>query len=95
MLTMRNLTDRKTGRWDGKKILFERNFRRSAHYFFIVYAVSNVFERYSVFRKGAVWAKIVTPNIPVDNGVVHIIDQVMGVVSETIDQMIQQDYKVT
>uniref|UniRef100_A0A914RK90 Fasciclin-1 n=1 Tax=Parascaris equorum TaxID=6256 RepID=A0A914RK90_PAREQ len=54
-LTMRNITDRRTGRWD-------------------VYVVSEVYERYSQFRRGAVWAKIVVPNIPVQNGVVHIVD---------------------
>lgn len=55
--------------------------------------VSTVIERYSVFRKGAVWAKIVTPNIPVDNGVVHVIDNVLGVVTQTIEQLIFNDDK--
>lgn len=41
---------------------------------FAVYAVSNVIERYGLFRRGAVWAKILTPNVPVENGVVHVID---------------------
>ncbi|KFD57936.1 hypothetical protein M514_01169 [Trichuris suis] len=77
MLTMRNLTDRKTGRWT-------------------IYAVSNLVERYETFRRGAVWAKVVVPNIPVQNGVVHIIDRVLGVVSNTIDQLlIENDYSTT
>lgn len=44
-------------------------------------------ERYGQFRRGAVWAKIVVPNIPVQNGVVHIIDNVLGIVTNTIDQV--------
>ncbi|VDP11825.1 unnamed protein product [Soboliphyme baturini] len=76
MLTMRNLTDRKTGRWN-------------------VYAVSNVFERYGRFRRGAVWAKIVEPNIPVENGVVHVIDTVLGVVSTTIHQLLMEKNECT
>uniref|UniRef100_A0A5S6QA86 FAS1 domain-containing protein n=1 Tax=Trichuris muris TaxID=70415 RepID=A0A5S6QA86_TRIMR len=77
MLTMRNLTDRKTGRWT-------------------IYAVSTLVERYESFRRGAVWAKVVVPNIPVQNGVVHIIDRVLGVVSNTIDQLlIENDHSTT
>lgn len=52
-----------------------------------MYAVSEVYERYSDFRRGAVWAKIVVPNIPLQNGVAHIIDNVLGIVSNTIDQV--------
>uniref|UniRef100_A0A1I7X4S7 SERPIN domain-containing protein n=1 Tax=Heterorhabditis bacteriophora TaxID=37862 RepID=A0A1I7X4S7_HETBA len=35
-----------------------------------LFAVSEVYERYSQFRRGAVWAKVLVPNIPVQNGVV-------------------------
>lgn len=52
-----------------------------------MYAVSEIYERYSQFRRGAVWAKILVPNIPVQNGVAHIIDNVLGIVSTTIDQI--------
>lgn len=52
-----------------------------------MYAVSEIYERYSQFRRGAVWAKILVPNIPVQNGVAHIIDNVLGIVSTTIDQV--------
>ncbi|KRX20523.1 DnaJ -like protein subfamily C member 10, partial [Trichinella nelsoni] len=76
MLTMRNLTDRKTGRWQ-------------------IYAVSTLLERYEKFRRGSVWAKIVVPNIPVRNGVVHLIDQVLGVVSNTIDQILMEHDQAT
>ncbi|CAI5439251.1 unnamed protein product [Caenorhabditis angaria] len=75
-LVMRNITDRRTGRWD-------------------LYAVSEVYERYSQFRRGAVWAKILVPNIPVQNGVVHIVDNVLGIVSETIDMLIYRNDKCT
>lgn len=75
-LTMRNITDRRTGRWD-------------------VYAVSEVYQRYSDFRRGAVWAKVVVPNIPVTNGVVHIVDSVLGIVSNTIDQLLMENYQCT
>uniref|UniRef100_A0A9J2PJU8 FAS1 domain-containing protein n=2 Tax=Ascaris TaxID=6251 RepID=A0A9J2PJU8_ASCLU len=75
-LTMRNITDRRTGRWD-------------------VYAVSEVYERYSQFRRGAVWAKIVVPNIPVQNGVVHIVDNVLGIVTNTIDQLLMDNHQCT
>ena len=60
-----------------------------------MYAVSEVYERYSQFRRGAVWAKILVPNIPTQNGVVHIIDNVLGIVSETIDMMIYRNEKTT
>lgn len=50
--------------------------------------MSEVYERYSQFRRGAVWAKIIVPNIPVQNGVVHVVDNVLGIVSNTIDQVI-------
>uniref|UniRef100_A0A915KZ96 FAS1 domain-containing protein n=1 Tax=Romanomermis culicivorax TaxID=13658 RepID=A0A915KZ96_ROMCU len=73
-LSVRNLTDRKTGQWN-------------------TYVVSTVLERYSVFRKGSVWGKIIVPNIPLDNGVAHIIDTVLGVVSETIEQLVMRDDK--
>ncbi|VDM75348.1 unnamed protein product [Strongylus vulgaris] len=73
-LSMRNITDRRTGRWD-------------------LFAVSEVYERYSQFRRGAVWAKILVPNIPVQNGVVHIIDNVLGIVSNTIDQLVMENYR--
>lgn len=53
----------------------------------LVYAVSEVYERYGQFRRGAVWAKIVVPNIPVQNGAVHIVDNVLGIVSNTIDMV--------
>ncbi|KRX79127.1 DnaJ -like protein subfamily C member 10 [Trichinella sp. T6] len=76
MLTMRNLTDRKTGRWQ-------------------IYAVSTLLERYEKFRRGSVWAKVVVPNIPVRNGVVHLIDQVLGVVSNTIDQILMEHDQAT
>ncbi|KAK5977235.1 Fasciclin-1, partial [Trichostrongylus colubriformis] len=75
-LSMRNITDRRTGRWD-------------------LYAVSEVYERYSQFRRGAVWAKILVPNIPVQNGVVHIVDNVLGIVSNTIDQLLMDNYRCT
>uniref|UniRef100_A0A8R1IA93 Tyrosine-protein kinase n=1 Tax=Caenorhabditis japonica TaxID=281687 RepID=A0A8R1IA93_CAEJA len=75
-LVMRNITDRRTGKWD-------------------LYAVSEVYERYSQFRRGAVWAKILVPNIPTQNGVVHIVDNVLGIVSETIDMMIYRNDKTT
>ena len=52
-----------------------------------MFAVSEIYERYSQFRRGAVWAKILVPNIPVQNGVVHIIDNVLGIVTNTIDQV--------
>jgi len=73
-LTMRNITDHRTGRWD-------------------LYAVSEVYERYSQFRRGAVWGKIIVPNIPVQNGVVHIVDNVLGIVTNTIDQLIMDNYR--
>ncbi|KAK0426877.1 hypothetical protein QR680_009945 [Steinernema hermaphroditum] len=75
-LSMRNITDHRTGRWD-------------------LYAVSEVYERYGQFRRGAVWAKILVPNIPVQNGVVHIIDNVLGVVTNTIDQLVMDNYRCT
>uniref|UniRef100_A0A1I7RY89 Fasciclin-1 n=1 Tax=Bursaphelenchus xylophilus TaxID=6326 RepID=A0A1I7RY89_BURXY len=75
-LTMRNITDHRTGRWD-------------------LYVVSEVYERYSHFRRGAVWAKILVPNIPVQNGVAHVIDNVLGIVSMTIDQMLMDNYRCT
>ncbi|KAI6241456.1 hypothetical protein M3Y99_00374000 [Aphelenchoides fujianensis] len=75
-LTMRNITDHRTGRWD-------------------LYAVSEIYERYANFRRGAVWAKILVPNIPVQNGVVHIVDNVLGVISMTIDQMLMDNYRTT
>ncbi|KAI6182891.1 hypothetical protein M3Y97_00429300 [Aphelenchoides bicaudatus] len=75
-LTMRNITDHRTGKWD-------------------LYAVSEIYERYSQFRRGAVWAKILVPNIPVQNGVAHIIDNVLGIVSTTIDQMVMDNYRCT
>lgn len=75
-LTMRNITDRRTGRWD-------------------VFAVSEVYERYSQFRRGAVWAKVLVPNIPVQNGVVHIIDNVLGIVTNTIDQLVMYNHRCT
>lgn len=52
-----------------------------------MYAVSEVYERYGQFRRGAVWGKVVVPNIPVQNGVAHIIDKVLGIVSTTIDMV--------
>ncbi|GMT28844.1 hypothetical protein PFISCL1PPCAC_20141 [Pristionchus fissidentatus] len=73
-LVMRNITDRRTGRYD-------------------LYAVSEVYERYGQFRRGSVWAKIIVPNIPVQNGVVHIIDNVLGVVTNTIDQLLMDNPK--
>uniref|UniRef100_A0AC34F412 FAS1 domain-containing protein n=1 Tax=Panagrolaimus sp. ES5 TaxID=591445 RepID=A0AC34F412_9BILA len=75
-LTIRNITDHRTGRWD-------------------LYAVSEVYERYSFFRRGAVWAKILVPNIPVQNGVVHIVDNVLGIVSNTIDMLLMDNYRTT
>ncbi|CAD5206802.1 unnamed protein product [Bursaphelenchus okinawaensis] len=75
-LTMRNITDHRTGRWD-------------------LYVVSEVYERYSHFRRGAVWAKVLVPNIPVQNGVAHVIDNVLGIVSMTIDQMLTDNYRCT
>ncbi|VDN03728.1 unnamed protein product, partial [Thelazia callipaeda] len=75
-LCMRNITDRRTGRWD-------------------LYVVSEIYERYGQFRRGAVWAKIVVPNIPVQNGVVHIIDNVLGIVTNTIDQLIRENNQCT
>uniref|UniRef100_A0A7E4V3C3 Fasciclin-1 n=1 Tax=Panagrellus redivivus TaxID=6233 RepID=A0A7E4V3C3_PANRE len=75
-LTMRNITDHRTGRWD-------------------LYAVSEVYERYSFFRRGAVWAKVLVPNIPVQNGVVHIVDNVLGIVSNTIDMLLMDNYRAT
>ncbi|VDM43514.1 unnamed protein product, partial [Toxocara canis] len=59
------------------------------------YAVSEVYERYSQFRRGAVWAKILVPNIPVQNGVVHIIDNVLGIVTSTIDQLLMDNRQCT
>ncbi|ETN76694.1 fasciclin domain protein [Necator americanus] len=58
-----------------------------------MFAVSEVYERYSQFRRGAVWAKILIPNIPVQNGVVHIVDNVLGIVSNTIDQLLMDNYR--
>ena len=52
-----------------------------------MFAVSEVYERYGQFRRGAVWARILVANIPVQNGVVHIIDNVLGIVTNTIDQV--------
>ncbi|KAH7728775.1 fasciclin domain protein [Aphelenchoides avenae] len=75
-LTMRNITDHRTGRWD-------------------LYAVSEVYERYGQFRRGAVWGKVVVPNIPVQNGVAHIIDKVLGIVSTTIDMELMDCYRCT
>uniref|UniRef100_A0A0N5BW28 Fasciclin-1 n=1 Tax=Strongyloides papillosus TaxID=174720 RepID=A0A0N5BW28_STREA len=75
-LTMRNITDRRTGKWD-------------------LYAVSEVYERYSQFRRGAVWAKVLVPNIPLQNGVAHIIDSVLAVVTNTIDQHLGDNYRCT
>uniref|UniRef100_A0A914Q490 FAS1 domain-containing protein n=1 Tax=Panagrolaimus davidi TaxID=227884 RepID=A0A914Q490_9BILA len=60
-----------------------------------LYAVSEVYERYSFFRRGAVWAKILVPNIPVQNGVVHIVDNVLGIVSNTIDMLLMDNYRTT
>ncbi|OZC07064.1 hypothetical protein X798_05924 [Onchocerca flexuosa] len=75
-LCMRNITDRRTGRWD-------------------LYVVSEVHERYGQFRRGAVWAKIVVPNIPVQNGVVHMIDNVLGIVTNTVDQLVMDNHRCT
>nr|CAD2149783.1 unnamed protein product [Meloidogyne enterolobii] len=75
-LSMRNITDHRTGKWD-------------------LYAVSTIYERYGEFRRGAVWAKILVPNIPVQNGVVHIVDNVLGIVTNTIDQMLMDNYRCT
>ncbi|VDN51771.1 unnamed protein product [Dracunculus medinensis] len=75
-LSMRNITDRRTGRWD-------------------LYVVSEIYERYSQFRRGGVWAKILVPNIPVQNGVVHIVDNVLGIVSKTIDMLVMDNYRCT
>ncbi|VDK82185.1 unnamed protein product [Litomosoides sigmodontis] len=75
-LCVRNITDRRTGRWN-------------------LYAISEVHERYGQFRHGAVWAKIVVPNIPVQNGVVHIVDNVLGIVTNTIDQLIRDNKQCT
>uniref|UniRef100_A0A914I833 FAS1 domain-containing protein n=1 Tax=Globodera rostochiensis TaxID=31243 RepID=A0A914I833_GLORO len=75
-LCMRNITDRRTGKWD-------------------LYAVSSVYERYGQFRRGAVWAKVLVPNIPVQNGVVHVVDNVLGIVTNTIDQMMMDNYRCT
>lgn len=75
-LSMRNITDHRTGKWD-------------------LYAVSSIYERYGEFRRGAVWAKILVPNIPVQNGVVHIVDNVLGIVTNTIDQMLMDNYRCT
>ena len=60
-----------------------------------VYAVSEVYERYSHFLRGSVWARILVPNIPVQNGVVHIIDTVLGIVSETIDMQLMANPRTT
>ncbi|KAI6178177.1 hypothetical protein M3Y98_00472500 [Aphelenchoides besseyi] len=60
-----------------------------------LYAVSEIYERYGHFRRGAVWAKILVPNIPVQNGVVHIVDNVLGVISMTIDMMLMENYRTT
>ncbi|KAI1717966.1 fasciclin domain-containing protein [Ditylenchus destructor] len=60
-----------------------------------LYAVSEIYERYSQFRRGAIWAKILVPNIPVQNGVVHIVDNVLGIVSNTIDQLLMDNYRCT
>ncbi|CAG9538217.1 unnamed protein product [Cercopithifilaria johnstoni] len=60
-----------------------------------LYAVSEVHERYGQFRRGAVWAKILVPNIPVQNGVVHIVDNVLGIVTNTIDQLIMDNNRCT
>uniref|UniRef100_A0A915MNE7 FAS1 domain-containing protein n=1 Tax=Meloidogyne javanica TaxID=6303 RepID=A0A915MNE7_MELJA len=60
-----------------------------------LYAVSTIYERYGEFRRGAVWAKILVPNIPVQNGVVHIVDNVLGIVTNTIDQMLMDNYRCT
>lgn len=57
----------------------------------LVYAVSDVYRQYSTFRRGSVWAKVIQPNIPVSNGVVHVIDNVLGVVTNTIDQILNMD----
>uniref|UniRef100_A0A0N5ADG7 Fasciclin-1 n=1 Tax=Syphacia muris TaxID=451379 RepID=A0A0N5ADG7_9BILA len=82
-LTIRNITDRRTGRWDSSALKVA------------VFAVSEIYERYSQFRRGAVWAKILVPNIPVQNGVVHIIDNVLGIVTNTIDQLTRDNYRCT
>ncbi|KAL3108416.1 hypothetical protein niasHT_015338 [Heterodera trifolii] len=60
-----------------------------------LYAVSTVYERYGQFRRGAVWAKVLVPNIPVQNGVVHVVDNVLGIVTNTIDQMLMDNYRCT
>ncbi|MFH4976126.1 hypothetical protein AB6A40_002835 [Gnathostoma spinigerum] len=60
-----------------------------------LFVVSEVYERYSQFKRGSVWAKILIPNIPVQNGVVHIIDNVLGIVSNTIDQLITSNERCT
>ena len=65
-----------------------------AECFFLVYAVSEIYERYANFRRGAVWAKILVPNIPLQNGVAHIVDNVLGIVSTTIDQVSARFYKL-
>ncbi|KAF7639119.1 hypothetical protein Mgra_00001353 [Meloidogyne graminicola] len=75
-LSLRNITDHRTGKWD-------------------LYIVTSIYERYGEFRRGAVWAKILVPNIPVQNGVVHIIDNVLGIVTNTIDQMLMDNYRCT
>ncbi|CAK5054579.1 unnamed protein product [Meloidogyne enterolobii] len=75
-LSMRNITDHRTGKWD-------------------LYAVSTIYERYGEFRRGAVWAKILVPNIPVQNGVVHIVDNVLGIVTNTIDQIVRNYMSAT
>lgn len=60
-----------------------------------MYAVSNVVESYRGLKKGSVWAKVVTPNIPLANGVAHVIDNVLGVVTKNVREMLMQDPKTT
>ncbi len=58
-----------------------------------MYAVSEVYKSHGNFKRGAVWAKIVVPNIPVQNGVVHIVDTVLGIVNDNMDQLLSSEPK--
>jgi len=60
-----------------------------------VYAVSEVYQRYGQFRRGSVWAKIVQANIPVTNGVVHIVDSILAIVSNSVDQLLMENPQCT
>lgn len=52
---------------------------------------SNTIQGDSRHRKGVVRAKIIRPNIPVSNGVVHLISKPLMVIDKTIWEHIEEE----